>query len=1116
MILQNSDNTPKSCNSQSGADSSLTYEQLRALHTSEFQASAIHPDLWDNFVTYDNNEDILNELFIGNLPRTNTGRVASYYLNTYGHIKSGWGVGTVGSDYIQFKPDAAYRRCDSDGKEIKYENPPKFPTDIIRFKKTPEWLALNLGTDSKPFWDWANSPNCKHGYITEGAKKAASLLSKRLVTIGLVGINNLCNTSEESQKTPIPALVDFVRNKEEITIAFDAPERLSQIQPLISAYDKLKQLIYNINPECKVTIACWDWHLGKGIDDVIAAGHWDKVRIKPYYEALRFINSNIPASKRITDKEYLSLEDVENFAHKYVAIKAPKNSGKTEIVSRFLKTLEDTIKVLSITHRIKLGKQQADRFWLYYITDSTGKNTGDKFLKGYKLALCINSLHTQKGINPDDWKDAVIILDEVVQLLNHITNSGTLKKAPEILNNFREILRNAKKVIVMDADLDFKTLKALDEIIGTDCDFLKQVHVYEFEKKADKIPLELHYASSKNVGTRTYEEILRQLLEGKKVLGFVDSQGFASKLGAENLVKAIKKAYNSSNAHQEAIQHTENLVKAIKKAYKQETGKELKAMAVYAKATKNKGHDASKIAENIESFYDYDLVIYTSVIGTGVSLEKSHFDIVVGGFVGALSIDEILQGLYRYRPSVPRIVFLPKMGMQFKKDGSDYSAKANKFKVSKIKSEILTVYSALADEIPESDAINEPIRNYHAKLRALGKLESDNYWEFFIEKAQEDYDVTVFDNKVQAQTPVILEEAIEETLTEEWQKTDRGNLLPNEEYEKAKAEESLPEPKYYDYEKTKLAKKYDLEEHPEVLNEELYLIDTKRKNYLSEVRTHYLLDREEEVKFRDELVLKSNQFDHEKYKKVQLTKINLLKALGVEKLLETAGKVLHRCHPVVEEIISNYQNIEQTSQGVIDRYLNIRLNLQKPRPMEFIESLAQKLGMKSKPLGKITLPSGERINQVVFKIPDTIRYKIFQAWDENFAKEKALREAKEQREKLTHEQLTELTQKDTKTLQLLLDWENAQKEDSKYPEWMSDESIADVVAMIESCQNVTMVEELQKIIPSFAIKAAQNLELFNSFKQNLILLNTGAIQKTNGSWEEGIREFKRARKLDLF
>lgn len=934
---------------------------LRLKHEAEFAASAIHPDLWENFITLEDNDSILNYLLVGNLERTNTGRVAKKYLDKYQGLNSGWAVETEGSDFIQFKPDKP-RTVTWDDKEtvVKYESPPKYPTDIILLRHIPNWIT---GQKETPYWEFVRTSDCAEAWITEGAKKAASMLSLGLPTIALAGIFNThtCKGGE-----PIPQLVEIIKNKKVVNLVFDSPDKLTQHPALENSYRRLKNLILEINPKCEVRIVCWEWWQGKGVDDAIAQGHLSKESLLksclPYYEALMLLNRNIPAYRRITGKRYIELEDVDGFENKYTAMVVGKDGGKTTCISKYLKTLFASDKVLSITHRIKLGMQLAEILGLRYLNSK--KNLSSEFL--WKLILCINSLNIE-NVNSEEWKDAVVVLDEVVQLCDFIF-SGTIKKAPEVMRNLSAILCAAKKVIIADADLDYKTLKLLDALMPG-CDFLKHLKIYELKKDVEKIPMQVYKVSNKKVGAALYEEALAALTRGEKILVMTDSQRPTSKLGAETLKRALEKGY------QEA------------------TGKDIRGLALYAKATKNKGHEASRIVtEGIDIVYQYDFVVYTTVIGTGVSLDKDkldenpYFDRVVGGFSGAISINDILQGLHRYRRGVPRVVFIPNKGIAALHAGASYSAKQNKFQTDKVKQDIQACYSAIISEVPDSDAINLPLLNYHSQLRAIAKYECDNYFDLFCKRAEKDYELVIEGESQQTSVPAILKDTVEEFFQEYVETTERAKVIESEErYEELKAKDVVLQKEAEDLEKTQIAKKYRIESHEALIHKTLIELDSKM-GYHSGITNHYYMEnyRIYYAEARGERNIKSEALDFEKYRKDPQVKVRLLLELGAQKLRESAGEKLHKFHPTVQQIIADYKRIDAIAPGIIYRHLHIALN--EKDPMKMVDSLALKQGMTRHGegrKGRKQLPNGERISQAWYTIEDSTRYEIFAIWDEN-------------------------------------------------------------------------------------------------------------------------------------
>jgi hypothetical protein len=89
-----------------------------------------------------------------------------------------------------------------------------------------------------------------------------------------------------------------------------------------------------------------------------------------------------------------------------------------------------------IGHRIKLVEQLCQRFGLPYITEC--RHNYSNSLLGY--GLCLDSLHenSQANFNPDDWQDALVIIDEVEQVIWHGLNSETFT------NNRVSILLNLR------------------------------------------------------------------------------------------------------------------------------------------------------------------------------------------------------------------------------------------------------------------------------------------------------------------------------------------------------------------------------------------------------------------------------------------------------------------------------------------------------------------------------------------------------------------------------------------------------------------------------------------------------------------------------------------------
>ena len=258
----------------------LTSAEYYELH----QGSGIHPDIVKlNFFHLEGNT-ALDRLFISEkLKRTNSGAVSYSILKRYRHIEiGGWWVSGVDvlnkySDDLwgQFKPTQPRLSADK-GKTIKYEGPPKHPTGIIALKVSRLlWhsvaginniklflspLALRLSSRTTPisFWEWViNNPEVPL-IITEGAKKAAALLSLGYAAVALPGVfNGYRQPKDEFGRNTalaklIPQLQVFATPGRTVYFAFDRDTKASTIANVNSAIAKTGKLFTKAGVDVKV------------------------------------------------------------------------------------------------------------------------------------------------------------------------------------------------------------------------------------------------------------------------------------------------------------------------------------------------------------------------------------------------------------------------------------------------------------------------------------------------------------------------------------------------------------------------------------------------------------------------------------------------------------------------------------------------------------------------------------------------------------------------------------------------------------------------------------------------------------------------------------------------
>ena len=173
----------------------------------------------------------------------------------YSHIeKGGWWC--AGLDPFKnwekmewgcFKPD--HPRSDLvKGKLIKYEHPPKTPTRAF-FLDVPDdiWEMVSVRNnipkgEYSSFWQWVKNNNVPIA-ITEGAKKAAALLSVGIPALALPGINSGYRKVDDKNKILIPELEIIASINRKVIIAFDVDIKFETVKAVRTAIKSLGGLL---------------------------------------------------------------------------------------------------------------------------------------------------------------------------------------------------------------------------------------------------------------------------------------------------------------------------------------------------------------------------------------------------------------------------------------------------------------------------------------------------------------------------------------------------------------------------------------------------------------------------------------------------------------------------------------------------------------------------------------------------------------------------------------------------------------------------------------------------------------------------------------------------------
>ncbi len=206
-------------------------------------------------------------------------------------------------------------------KERKYETPtgngsraylPRIPANIR--KKIGERYGVKV-PENVDFWEWVKANPELIITITEGGKKALSLLSRGYIAIALYGCNGGVLTKDELGEklaTPqlIPDLEGFACEDRAFVLAFDQDEKPATKRIVGAAVKKLKQCL--LAAGCTSVVAKWRGS-AKGVDDLIVMNGGGEAWDASYAEAVRKLDSDYeaqdatpPKSSRSERKQFMN------------------------------------------------------------------------------------------------------------------------------------------------------------------------------------------------------------------------------------------------------------------------------------------------------------------------------------------------------------------------------------------------------------------------------------------------------------------------------------------------------------------------------------------------------------------------------------------------------------------------------------------------------------------------------------------------------------------------------------------------------------------------------------------------------------------------------------------
>lgn len=855
------------------------------------------------------------------------------------------------SDWGCFKPDTP--RIDSQQvKGIKYEHPHGVKTQAFFLRVPPhiwELIArryeVQLPDNYKTalhseFWKWVISNPLIPVILCEGVKKAACLLSMGYVAIAIPGINSGYRIPKNEFGEPtgaaclIPQLQPFSQNRRRVFLCFDEDSKRSTIRAVNGAKSQTGKLFKLAG--CEVKVMGWNSILGKGLDDVVF-NHGEDTFHSIYRDAITLDEWQSKQLKSLTYKPNLSLNQKYlgqiNLPQEsqLIAIKAPKGSGKTQFFQRLTDPLirSGEKRVLAITHRIQLGSQLGDRLGLPMVSELKESGQGSHF----GMVLCVDSLHknSQAKFNPEHWWGSWIILDEIQQLIWHLLNSSTCRnERVTIIKNLKKLLSNVVngggKIFVADADLNDVAIDFIRGLLGVNVNTFLIENTYEFEQKWN-----IHNFNDKNP-SRLVKHLENRLALGEKHFVCLSGQKAKSKWGSRNL-----------------------------EAYFRERFPDMKILRIDSESVADPNHPAFGCTSDLNSkLIEYQLVLTTPTIETGVSIEIEHFDAVWGIFQGVQTTDSVRQHLSRYRLPVPRYLWIRQVGINRIGNGATTVKGLLSGEYKKDKANIRRLVDAGFEE--SFDDNFEPVcLTTWAKLAASINLGMIHYQKQILADLEAEGHIINSGDIIYQDNPNNQEELIEIALPNdgeaknfkdkitavceiEYQKhreqVSEADSIPDTKYEKLSRQNSKNKQERLEYQKGELERRYNVKVDADLVEKDDDGWYTKiRLNYYFGIGREYLPDREKGIMNSSLKNGNGHYFLPDSNQRLLGNKVAALDWLGLQRLLEDAE--YFGTHPVIQDIFDKCK----TNTYILKLVLGLDFS-QENQPMKVAQRLVDMVGLK--------------------------------------------------------------------------------------------------------------------------------------------------------------------------
>lgn len=527
-------------------------------------------------------------------------------------------------------------------KPIKYETPPAAPGGGGVFAPVvplQQWQLIahraglpepDAAAQAAGFWPWLIAHPTVPVLLTEGLKKCLCAISAGWAAVAAPGVTMSWRTDANGEPRLIGELSALAQPERSIVLAFDREEKASTRKKVEQAAATTRWLLQRAGADASIaTLPAIPGCAKAGLDDVVVALGPDALEkavaaalaapaIDPAVPRLRRPDAEAPADRFLAEALTIPLD------RKLVCVSAGMGAGKTQLLAQALRPLQlEGQRVVLISHRRSLGAALAERLGLPW-NDEAQPGSDQRHLG---IALCIDSLSNRSAMrfNAAEWRGAIVIIDEVAQVLRHALHGrGTAiaRRRPEVLDNLGLLLAGAKAVWACDAQLDQSVLNALEAVTG---------------ERALLLGSERRPAAGRTLVNHTGRESWRAALLG--------------------CLQRRERLWIATTAAEADSQNSAINLAALAAA----TWPEARVLVADRDTVNDPLHPAFQLAAEPDAVAaQFDVVVASPAVAAGLSITlRKHFQKVFAIAGGTTPATDVAQALARVRDDVVRHLFAP-------------------------------------------------------------------------------------------------------------------------------------------------------------------------------------------------------------------------------------------------------------------------------------------------------------------------------------------------------------------------------------------------------------------------------------------------------------------------